>query len=164
MTRESDFIRIVASRNVVRPRVVGIVIRDGHLLTQRPTDDPNACFALIGGEYEIGDTFQSRLRAEVEEETTAHLLEAEYLFVVENRFLYRGQLVHGVEHYLLAEIDRWELESREPDLGFQWIPLERLPDYDLRPHVVRDAIASGEYLSVKHLEVPFDDSSRRRQT
>lgn len=157
MTRESDFFATVAARKVVRPRVAGVVLRDDQLLVQRPTDDPDAPYALVGGEYEVGDTFLSRLRAEIEEETTARLLDARYLFVIENRFMYGGALIHSVEHYLLAEIDRSEVESREPHLGFHWLPIDRLSDYDLRPHVVRDAITSGEYASVRHLQVPFEE-------
>ncbi|MBB3590722.1 8-oxo-dGTP pyrophosphatase MutT (NUDIX family) [Rhizobium sp. BK529] len=32
---------------------------------------PTSCHAFVGGEYEIGDTFESRLRKEFEEETNA---------------------------------------------------------------------------------------------
>ena len=152
MTRESDFFAQVAARNVVRPRVAGIIIANGQLLAQRPSDDQ--CYAFIGGEYEVGDTFISRLHAEIQEETTAQLVRAEYLFVVENHFRSAGVSVHGIEHYLLAEIDRTDVESREPHLLFHWIPLDGLSQIDLRPHVVRDAIVSGAYLRVRHLVVP----------
>jgi len=99
MTRESDFFSAVAARNVVRPRVAGIVVADDNVLVQRPSDDPAACYAFIGGEYEVGDTLERRLRAEFEEETTASVLTVRYLFVVENRFRHAGRLVHGLEHY-----------------------------------------------------------------
>ena len=160
MPSESAFLKAVAARNVVRPRVAGIIIQDGQLLVQRPTGEPVSCYALVGGEYEVGDTFHSRLRAEIEEETTARLVRAEYLFVVENRFRVDGVLVHGIEHYLLADIDRSEVESREPHLGFHWLPVDRLAGYDLRPHVLRDAIASGEYTRVKHLVVPLPPTTK----
>ncbi len=70
----------------VRVRVAAIVVNDGHLLVQKPTDDPDACYAFIGGMYEVGDTLVERLRLEFEEETTAKVLSARYLFVVENRW------------------------------------------------------------------------------
>jgi len=156
VTSEADFFRSIAARKVVRPRVAGIVIRDGQLLAQRPTDDPQASYALVGGEYEVGDTFMSRLQAEIEEETSAHLVSARYLFVIENRFIYKAAFIHGLEHYLLAEIDRSDVESREPHLEVYWLPVDQISNYDLRPHVVRDAIASGKYLDVRHLVVPFE--------
>ncbi len=40
MTRQDDFFKAVASRNIVRVRVAGIVISEGQLLVQKPTDDP----------------------------------------------------------------------------------------------------------------------------
>jgi ADP-ribose pyrophosphatase YjhB (NUDIX family) len=157
MTRESDFFAAVAARNVVRSRVAGIIIADNQLLAQKPSDDPAACYAFIGGEYEVGDTFVSRLHAEIEEETTARCVRAEYLFVVENQFKSAGVLVHGLEHYLLAEINRADVQSREPHLVFHWLPLDELAQIDMRPHVVRDAIVSGAYLQVRHLIVPRGD-------
>ncbi len=153
MSREAEYFRAVAARNLVRVRVAAIVIRDQRLLVQRPTDDPYACFAFIGGEYEIGDTFESRLRQEFEEETTARVVRAEYRFVVENRFLVAGCLIQSLEHYMEVEIDRVQIESAEPGLAQHWLPLERLADFDLRPWVVRDVIATGEYRRVRHLVV-----------
>jgi hypothetical protein len=40
-----------------------ILSGDGsRLLVQRPTDSPGSNYAFIGGEYEIGDTFDLRIR------------------------------------------------------------------------------------------------------
>lgn len=156
MSRESEFFRAVSKRRVVRPRVAAIIVSDGQLLVQRPSDDANACYAFIGGEYEVGDTFASRLKAEIEEETTARLERWQYLFVVENRFRHLEMFVHGLEHYLLAQIDRQDVQSRESHLTFHWLPLNRLAQFDLRPHIVRDAVAAGEFTQIRHLVVRYD--------
>jgi len=71
MTRESEFLQAIAGRDVVRLRVAAIVILRDHTLVQRPTDDPGACYAFIGGEYKVGDTLADRIRREFEEETNA---------------------------------------------------------------------------------------------
>jgi ADP-ribose pyrophosphatase YjhB (NUDIX family) len=155
MTHESDFFLAAGARNVVRPRVAGIVVADGKLLVQRPSGDPTACYAFVGGEYEVGDTLEARLRAELEEETNARVLTARYLFVVENRFRYAGRLIHGLEHYFLTEIDTTDVRSREPHLEFHWLPLHDLSELDLRPHVVRDVMVSGRYLETRHLVTTF---------
>ena len=128
-------------------------------MVQRPSDDPAACSAFIGGEYEVGDTLERRLRAEFEEETTASVLTVRYLFVVENRFRHAGRLVHGLEHYFLAEIDTVDVRSHEGHLEFHWLPLQNLNKFDVRPHVVRDAILSGSYLQARHLVTPYLESS-----
>lgn len=152
-TRESEFFQAVARRNIPRVRVAAIIVRDGQVLVQRPADDPTACYAMIGGEYEMGDTFESRIRAEVEEETNARVVTADYRFVVENRFRYQGQVIQGVEHYLEVTIDRKDIASGESHLVQHWLPLDRLKDYDVRPTIVRDAIADGSYRTVRHLAV-----------
>lgn len=153
MTRQGEFFRAVAGRGVVRVRVAAIVVRDGKLLVQRPTDEPASCYAFVGGEYERGDTFETRIRREFEEETTARVVDWRYLFVVENRFTHHGGTFHGLEHYLEVTLDRENVLSREPHLSQHWLPLAGLQGYDVRPHVVRDAVASGSFRHLKHLSV-----------
>lgn len=157
MTRQDDFFKAVASRNIVRVRVAGIVISEGQLLVQKPTDDPEACYAFIGGEYELGDTFESRIKKEFEEETSARVARTDYLFVVENRFRVNCKEIHSLEHYMLVKIDRHDVESLGPHLSQHWIPLHLLKDVDLRPHVVRNVIVTGRFMEVKHLIAQFDE-------
>jgi ADP-ribose pyrophosphatase YjhB (NUDIX family) len=153
MSRQTEFFQAVASRNIVRVRVAAIVVSNGDVLVQRPTDEPDSCYAFIGGEYEVGDTFETRIRREFEEETTARVLGWRYLFVVENRFTVGGHTFQALEHYLEVTLDRQHVESREAQLSQHWLPLARLRDYDLRPHVVRDVLASGNLHHVSHLRV-----------
>lgn len=148
---QDRFFRAVASRQIPRIRVAGIVVQDGKVLVQQPADDPSSCYALIGGEYEIGDTLETRLRKEFEEETNARVSEARYLFCVENHFRYRGQLIQQAENYFLVSLDRHDVVSRETHLKQYWLPLATLAGVDLRPTVVRDAVARGSYLTDRHL-------------
>jgi ADP-ribose pyrophosphatase YjhB (NUDIX family) len=152
--REAAYFDAVASRRLVRPSVRAICLAGGNVLAQRPADSPGSPFAFIGGEYEAGDTMEGRLRLEFEEETTAKLVSARYLFVVENAFRWKGRLVHLLEHYMEVELDRREIESREPHLTQHWLPLARLAEFDLRPFVVRDALIDGRWREVRHLKVP----------
>jgi ADP-ribose pyrophosphatase YjhB (NUDIX family) len=151
MTYQDAFLATVAARKLVRPAVRAIVVKDGKTLVQRPVDDPAACFAFIGGEYEHGDTFDERVHREFEEETNARVIGWRYLFVVENRFNWNGELIHGLEHYLEVEIDRLDVESRVSHLVQHWLPVANLREYDLRPHAVRDAIADRSFREMRHL-------------
>jgi ADP-ribose pyrophosphatase YjhB (NUDIX family) len=148
---QDRFFQAVASRQIPRIRVAGIVVEDGKLLVQQPADDPSSCYAFISGEYEIGDTFETRLRREFEEETNARVTEARYLFCVENHFRYRGRIIQQAEHYFLVSLDRHDVVSRETHLKQYWLPLSSLAELDLRPLVVRDAVARGSYLTDRHL-------------
>jgi ADP-ribose pyrophosphatase YjhB (NUDIX family) len=116
MNRQDQFFAAVASRRLVRPAVRAIVRSERGFLVQRPTDDPDSHYAYIGGEYELGDTFDERLRKEFEEETSARVVSAEYLFVVENRFLVKEGLVQTLEHYFEVVLDKVDVVSREAHL------------------------------------------------
>ncbi|MBA4122511.1 MAG: NUDIX domain-containing protein [Acidobacteria bacterium] len=153
MSQQTEFFQAVAIRNIVRIRVAAVVVSNGNVLVQRPTDEPPSCYAFIGGEYEVGDTFETRIRREFEEETTARVLDWRYLFVVENRFTVNGNTFQGLEHYLEVTLDRQNVESREAHLSQHWLPLAQLQDYDIRPHIVRDALALGNLHNVSHLTV-----------
>ena len=153
MSTEDRFFATVAARKLVRPSVRAIVCGERGFLVQRPTDSPEGHYAFIGGEYELGDTFDERLRREFEEETSARVLNANYLFVVENRFLWRGQLVQTLEHYFEVKLDRTEVTSREPHLEQLWLSMDEFAVADVRPRVVRDALVSGEWRNVRQLSV-----------
>jgi ADP-ribose pyrophosphatase YjhB (NUDIX family) len=156
VSREQEFFNSPESRNVVRVSVRAVVLSKGRALVQKPTDDPNACYAFIGGGYEVGDTLVSRLRQEFEEETNAKIVDCQYLFVVENRGRVNGKLVQSLEHYFAVILDRKDIESGERHLAQRWLPISSLKDYDLRPWIVRDVIAEGRLHSVRHLVVPLD--------
>ncbi|MET3579940.1 ADP-ribose pyrophosphatase YjhB (NUDIX family) [Mesorhizobium robiniae] len=149
--RQDQFFQAVASRRIPRVRVAGIVVDCGSVLVQQPTDDPSACYAFIGGEYELGDTFETRLKKEFEEETNVRLVECEYLFCVENHFRHRGNAIQPAEHFFLVKLDRRDAESHEPHLRQHWIPIAELASADLRPHIVRDALIDGTYLTSRYL-------------
>jgi ADP-ribose pyrophosphatase YjhB (NUDIX family) len=148
---QDQFFQAVASRQIPRIRIAGIVVADDAVLVQRPVDDPDSCCAFIGGEYEVGDTFETRLRKEFEEETNARVVEARYLFCVENHFRYKGGVIQQAEHYFLVNLDRRDVESRERHLSQHWLPLLQFRDAIVRPIAVRNAIADGSYLTRRHI-------------
>jgi ADP-ribose pyrophosphatase YjhB (NUDIX family) len=156
MSSEDEHFRRVVQTRAIRVAVRAICIRGDALLVQRPADDPTACYAFIGGQLEVGDTFESRMRAELDEELGAKLVRAQYLFVVENRFRVADGLVHALEHFVRVDIEG-EHSSREPHLTQRWVPLAELAQLDLRPTVVRDALVDGSWTTVKHLQVPLED-------
>ena len=63
--------------------------------------------------------------------------------------------VHLLEHFFSVALTSYEISSREPALIQRWVPLKQLEDFDLRPHIVRDAIANNEHLALRHLIVPL---------
>lgn len=153
MTTEDRFFSAVASRRLIRPAVRAIVRSQSGFLVQRPTDAPNGHYAFIGGEYELGDSFADRIRKEFEEETTARVVNAEYRFVVENRFLWRGELIQTLEHYFEVELDRVEVMSNEPQLQQFWLSPVIFAHADVRPTAVRDVLLTEDWRDTRHLTV-----------
>lgn len=153
MTSEDRFFAAVASRRLVRPAVRAIVRSDPGFLVQRPTDTPKGHYAFIGGEYEMGDSFIDRIRKEFEEETSARVVRTEYRFVVENRFLWRGQLIQTLEHYFEVGLDRAELSANEPHLEQIWLSPGAFAEADVRPAVVRDVLLRENWRQTRHLTV-----------
>lgn len=151
---EDDFIAAVARQRLVRPSVRAVVLQADRILLQRPSDaPPRRRYAFIGGEYEFGDTFETRLSQEIAEETNARLVDCEYLFVVENRFVHAGHRIHSLEHYLLAMIDRNDVASRETHLVQEWLTLAELKTADVRPRAVRDVLAQGRQDAIRRLVI-----------
>ena len=146
-------------RGEIRLKVRGIAIREGRILVQKPTGEPDACYAFIGGSYEFGETMAERVAKEFAQETNARVLTTRYLFVVEHLWRHAdGRLVQGLEHFFQVTLDREDVESREPHLAQHWLPLSSLTAYDLRPWIVRDAIAEGRMHAVRHLVAPSDQA------
>ena len=153
MSRQDQFFAAIASRRLVRPAVRAIVRGERGFLVQRPTDDAAAHYAFTGGEYEVGDSFEERLRKEFEEETSARIVSADYRFVVENRFHWRGELVHTLEHYVEVVLDREQIASLEEHLEQVWLPDHVFAQADVRPTIVRDALIAGDWRDIRRLSV-----------
>lgn len=153
MTSQDLYFDALAKERRIRIRVVGICIDRGQLLYQRSVDDPDGPIALPGGGLELGATLEEQLAQEISEETTATLVAADYLFVVENQFTHKDNpaLFHQVEHYFEIKLDTHHVQTREAHLEFGWLSLTDLATADLRPHVVRDEIASGRLHETRHL-------------
>jgi 8-oxo-dGTP pyrophosphatase MutT (NUDIX family) len=153
MRTEDRFFAAVSARRLVRPAVRAIVRGEQGFLVQRPTDSPGGHYAFIGGEYELGDSFDERLWREFEEETSARIVKSKYRFVVENRFLWQGQLVQTLEHYFEVELDRREVRSNESHLQQYWLAPDVFGSADVRPTVVRDALLSENWRDIRRLAV-----------
>jgi len=154
MSREETFFAAIAARRVVRASVRAIVLGPRGYLVQRPTDVAGSHCAFIGGEYEFGDSFQSRLRTEFEEETSARVVSAEYRFVAENCFQSAGRTIQTLEHYFEVRIDREVVVSKEAHLEQLWLSPHEFAQADVRPSAVRDLLLTSDWRDVRQVVVP----------
>ena len=156
MTSEQTFLTDFVKKKTIRVTVRSLCLYENKLLVQKPADNPDNCYAFIGGILELGESLEERIRKEYVEETNARVVSAEYLLVVENRFRYAGGVFHSLEHYFLVELDRYDVATRDPELKQYWLSLNDLRNYNLRPHALRDVIADGSWKDKKHLITPFE--------
>ena len=119
-----DF-RVIGDTYRYGVRVSAIVVRDGKLLTYKVEDQNHL----------VGEASHKAVAREVKEELGVDCEVEELMFVVENRFDYKGELHHMIEfHYkvtLLGEVPSHTLDEGKYEC--EWIDLQRLSEYDIRP-------------------------------
>lgn len=140
----ASWIRVSARAIIPNPQ-------HSHILVERNDWIDYAFFNFIGGGVEVGETLQECIARELSEETDARIQSARYLFIVENFFSQGGKTLHALEHYFLIHLDRANITPRNDGVHFQWLPIADLPQTDLRPSIVRDAIANNTYRDTHHL-------------
>ncbi|MEM7592952.1 MAG: NUDIX domain-containing protein [Cyanobacteria bacterium P01_A01_bin.83] len=153
MGTQDKFFEKIAEYKLVRVSVRSICLQESHVLVEQPADNPHACYSFIGGELEFGELMESALKREYQEEIGLETRILRYLFVVENRFQFNDKLIHSLEHYFQTEIEQTKITSQESDLIQHWLPIKHIKDYDLRPHIVRDALDDGSWQTAKRLIV-----------
>ncbi|WP_455040569.1 NUDIX hydrolase [Granulicatella adiacens] len=125
-----DF-RVIGDAYRYGVRVSAVVVKDGKLLTYKVEDQNH----LVGGAILVGEASRKAVAREVKEELGVDCEVEELMFVVENRFDYKGELHHMIEfHYkvnLLGEVPSHTLDEEKYEC--EWIDLQRLSEYDIRP-------------------------------
>ena len=155
MTHEAEFFAKATQTQKVRVSVRGICIDHDEILLQKPVDNPNACYAFIGGKLEHGELMRDRLRMEFLEEFGLQVTDLAYCFVVENRFMVEGQIFHGLEHYYEVKVSSRNHIQREKHIAAHWIPITHLKQLDVRPLLVKNAVIEHKWHTIKHIEVPI---------
>lgn len=152
---EKELLKELFKTKRVRSAVRSVCINGDEILVERHADDPSACYAFPGGAIEPGDSFEDRIKQEYIEEMGEVVDSCKYLFTVNNRFMVDETLCHCLEIYYEVRIKNKDVKAKEPHLEHKWIPICKLRNYDIRPTVVRDAIADRKIYEVKMLETIF---------
>ncbi len=150
-------------------RVAGVCIHDGKVLLQKPTND--TAYAFPGGHVAFGETNEQTLIREFREELGADITVGRLMWVGELFFPWGEKPCHQI--CLYYEIDICDdhtprngafvgvehLEQRKFDLGFYWIPLERLREIEVYPTQTAELINSSD---VQHF-VYWEDQKRKEE-
>lgn len=141
---ENKDILFKTEENIFSYRVAGILIRNGKVLLQRPTDDPG--YAFPGGHVSFGETNEETLIREFKEEIATDIKVGGLQWIAEIFFPWGGKPCHQIcLFYRISLCDesqialsgtfnaRDELERINTDLKFSWIPLPEIKNIELYP-------------------------------
>ncbi len=124
----------------------GVLCQGQELLVCRSVE--HRYLYLPGGHVEFGESAHRALEREFLEETGLSVaaggcsLVAEELFEQNGKPRHEYSLVFHVEHLgTAAELEA--IQSREPEIAFDWIDLAAIGDLDLRPTSIRAWLVAG---------------------
>lgn len=125
-------------------RVAGICLQNGRVLLQTTTGEDRS-FAFPGGHVSFGETNEQTLIREFREETGLDIRVGELKWVAEIFFPWGEKTCHQICLYYLVEVQdesvtaegkfigREQLEGRNFDLEFHWVPIEQVKKLEVYP-------------------------------
>jgi 8-oxo-dGTP pyrophosphatase MutT (NUDIX family) len=145
-------IHIKTTQGIFSYRVAGILIRDGKVLLQRTTTEPD--YAVPGGHVNFGEASEQALIREYKEEIGADILPVRLLWIAEIFYPIKEGDCHQICLFYLIELcDETQISLEDPfyafdalernptKLEFSWI---KLSDLD---HLIVSPSALGEKLT-----------------
>ena len=135
-------------------RVAGICIQNGKVLLQRPTNDNG--FAFPGGHVAFGETNQETLMREFKEEIGTDISVSELKWVGEIFFSWGEKPCHQICLFYTVVIEdgqtpkegtimsHEQLEGRNFDIEFHWVPIDKLSDIDIYPTNVKQLLENPD--------------------
>ena len=133
-------------------RAAAIIIHKGKVLLHN--DKKLGFYALVGGRVAIGEDSKNTLHREILEEIGKEVEIQNYAFTVENFFTHNNQKFHEIMFVYQADFkkeDDKQLETTIQNmegnnyLQYDWIPIEKLEEYDIRPKQIVPLLQKGEY-------------------
>ncbi len=131
-------------------RVAGIIVHDGKVLLQKPTNED--FYAFPGGHVSFGETNEETLMREYKEEIGADIAVGELKWVAEAFFPWGESPCHQICLYYLAEITdektpldgmfmaKEHPEGRGFDLEFHWVPIENTDKIEIYPAEAKELL------------------------
>lgn len=133
-------------------RAAGIIIHNNKILTHRNTKSDH--YALIGGRVEIGEDSETTLKREIMEEMGKEIEITGYISTIENFFQMDSQKYHEIMFVHKAEFKNEKDQKIEETikniegkdyLVYEWIPLEKIDEYPIKPEVVKEILKQRKF-------------------
>lgn len=143
----------------VRLSVKAIVIKDGHVLFLKCSDEQGDWFMLPGGGVGYKETIQQALERECFEETGYRIQIGTLRFVRDyiadnHEFAHDSNGFHQVELWFACEVISEPSKPSLPDtmqVGVEWLQLTLLDHHRIYPKVLKEALAADPLEAATYL-------------
>ena len=149
-------------------RVGGIAVNEGRLLVEHNVKH-GFCF-VPGGRVEYGENAVQALSRELDEEFGGGVQVGRLVIVADNLFELDGVRYQEACLYFLMEFDlghhiigrEGKFEAEEPNLVYQWLPLDELVEAELFPRFLRELVLdipqTPKYVIQSHIDSCWTES------
>ena len=133
-------------------RAAGIIIHNNKLLVHRNINKNH--YALIGGRIEIGENSEQAIKREIQEELGKEIEITGETATIENFFEMDSQKYHEIMFVHKAEFVNEEDKKIETTieniegkdyLKYEWVDLDKIDEYPLRPKIIKEVIKNGKF-------------------
>ncbi len=144
---------VVLNNQKLNIRACAIIIHDNKLLVHNNVNESHV--ALVGGRVKIGESSEQTIRREIMEEMGKKIEIIEYVSTIENffeaddmpyheiMFVYRVDFKNEEDKKIIETIHNVEGED---ELRYDWIDLDKIDEYPLKPDILKDLLRNNKYL------------------
>ena len=144
---------VVLNNQKLNIRACAIIIHDNKLLVHNNVNESHV--ALVGGRVKIGESSEQTLKREIMEEMGKEIEIMEYVSTIENffeaddmpyheiMFVYRVDFKNEEDKKIIETIHNVEGED---ELRYDWIDLDKIDEYPLKPVILKDLLKNNKYL------------------
>jgi 8-oxo-dGTP diphosphatase len=133
----------------MRTTARAIVVKDDSLLVMHRNKFGHEYYSLVGGGVDYGETTEQALYREVAEETTLNIANHRLVIIEHAGSMYGTQYIYLCD-YVSGEpiLEKGAIEEQINASGKNlftpmWLPIKDLPDANLLPHELKQALMHG---------------------
>ena len=143
---------VVLDNKKLNIRACALIIHKNKLLVHNNVNESHV--ALVGGRVKIGESSEDTLKREIKEEMGKEIEILEYVSTIENffdaddmpyheiMFVYRVDFKDDEDKKIIDSIKNIEGED---ELRYDWIDLDKIEEYPLKPQILKNMIINNRF-------------------
>lgn len=149
-------ITINVGEYLLNVRTSGVIIHNNKILLHKNINEEH--YALVGGRVAIGESSEDALKREIKEELGKEIEITGYISTIENFFTMKNS-----KYYEILFVHKFDFKNEEDKkiienmhnvegkdyLKYEWIDMDDLEKYDLRPKVIKEVLIKDNFPTYK---------------